>query len=73
MQTNDRRAAWLVVLGLCLVPAAGCSSGECACLDCQTRSVTPVAWTDPTALGSPEAFPDEKGTEVEFFAEALKQ
>jgi hypothetical protein len=55
MQTNDRRAAWLVVLGLCLVPAAGCSSGECACLDCQTRSVTLVAWTDQTALGSPEA------------------
>jgi hypothetical protein len=65
MEPNKCGTAWLVALGscLCLGPAAGCSSSADSCgsseskcgTECQVSSTTPVAWTDQTALGSPEA------------------
>jgi hypothetical protein len=48
-----------LALGLSLVAAVGCSSdstqscgGKCVDM-CEVAATTPVAWADPTALGSP--------------------
>ena len=57
METNHGRAILVVALGLCLGPLAGCPASEqcskCG-LECKVSTTTPVAWTEPTALGSPE-------------------
>jgi len=57
METNRGRAAVLVALGLCVGSLTGCpASDQCEkCgLACEVLATTPVAWTEQTALGSPE-------------------
>jgi hypothetical protein len=57
MESNRGRAVLVVALGLCLGALAGCpSSDQCSkCgLECKVSTTTPVAWTEQTALGSPE-------------------
>ena len=57
MPAYNCRAAWLVVLGLCLAPTTGCAltggQGDPA-NPCQGSPLTPVAWTAQTEMGSPE-------------------
>ena len=57
MEDNRGRAILLVALGLCPGALAGCPASEqcskCG-LDCKVSTTTPVAWTEQTALGSPE-------------------
>jgi hypothetical protein len=57
MEPDHGRAVLLVTLGLCPALLAGCPlSDQCAkcALDCTVSTTTPVAWIEPTALGSPE-------------------
>ena len=57
MEDNRGRAILLMALGLCSGALAGCPASEqcskCG-LDCKVSTTTPVAWTEQTALGSPE-------------------
>ena len=62
MDANLLRVMCLVVLAPCLGATMACSTNSASCgseskcgLDCQASSTTPVAWTDQTALGNPEA------------------
>ncbi len=57
METNRGCAILQIALGLCSGALAGCpvsdDCGRCG-LDCKVSATTPVAWTEQTALGSPE-------------------
>src|SRR5512138_2078856 len=57
LQPHLPRALLLAVFALALAPLAGCPTGERCSLcgdNCQVSTTTPVAWTEQTALGSPE-------------------